>query len=105
MGGEPLLHPQVVDFCETTRALFPKSEIVLVSNGILLSKLTDEQINRLNFSKIALCMSDYGLKLNWDQINKFKTHYFHTKQQMYNIALDLSGHQNKEWSFKNCDLV
>lgn len=42
MGGEPLLHPHVIDFCTTTRKLFPTSEIVLVSNGILLPMLTDE---------------------------------------------------------------
>ena len=105
MGGEPLLHPQVVDFCEITRSLFPNSEIVLVSNGILLPTLSNEQINRLNQNNIALCMSDYGLKLDWNQINKFKIYYFHSKQQMYNISLDLEGKQNPNQSFANCDLV
>lgn len=105
MGGEPLLHPQVVDFCEITRSLFPNSEIVLVSNGILLPILSDEQINRLNEHNIALCMSDYGLKLDWNQINKFNIHYFHGKQQMYNISLDLEGKQDPINAFVNCDLV
>ena len=41
MGGEPLLHPDVVEFCKITRNLFPNSEIVLVSNGILLEQLSD----------------------------------------------------------------
>lgn len=105
MGGEPLLNPIVVDFCVVTRQFFPKSQIVLVSNGILLPKLTDEQIDRLNKSNIELCISNYGLKLDWDQINKFNRHYFHAKNDMYNISLDLTGGQDIKKSFENCDIV
>ena len=105
MGGEPLLHPQVVEFCEITRSIFPKAEVVLVSNGILLSRLIDDDINRLNQSNIELCISNYGLKLNWNQINKFQRYYFHGKTQMYNISLDPSGSQDIVLSYLNCDLV
>lgn len=105
MGGEPLLHPQVIDFCELTRSLFPDTEVVLVSNGILLNRLSDEDINHLNNSDIELCISNYGLKLNWNQINKFQRYYFHGKTQMYNICLDPNGHQDTYTSFTNCDLV
>ena len=105
MGGEPLLHPDIVKFCEAARTFFPSSEIVLVSNGILLEQLSDEAISTLNENNIALCVSYYGLKVNFDQMNKFKYHYFHNKNDMYNISLDLYGNQNKETSFNNCDLV
>lgn len=36
LGGEPLLHPLVNKFIETTRFFFPNSDISLVTNGILL---------------------------------------------------------------------
>lgn len=42
MGGEPLLHPKMVEFFIIARSFFPSSEIVLVSNGTLLKTLTDE---------------------------------------------------------------
>ena len=58
MGGEPLLHPKMVDFFVVARSFFPDSEIVLVSNGILLNTLSDEQIHLLNENNIALCISD-----------------------------------------------
>ena len=64
MGGEPLLHPEVVKFCKATRELFPNSEIVLVSNGLLLPKLSNLDIEDINDNNIALCMSNYGLNLN-----------------------------------------
>ena len=105
MGGEPLLHPQVIDFCTTARKYFPNSELVLVSNGILLPQLSDEDIDILNNNHIALCISNYGLKIDMNQMAKFHTHYFHYKNDMYNISLDLRGKQNINTSFKNCDLV
>lgn len=105
MGGEPLLHPDVIKFCEATRKYFPNSEIVLVSNGILLSQLPDESISILNNNNIALCVSNYGLNIDREKMNKFKYHYFHNKNDMYNISLDLNGKQNIDIAFKNCDLV
>lgn len=64
MGGEPLLHPQVIDFCTETRKIFPKASIVLVSNGILLNQFNNENINILNENNIELCISNYGIKIN-----------------------------------------
>ena len=105
MGGEPLLHPQWLDFCLETRRIFPYSEIVFVTNGILIGQVTDEQIEEFNNADIELCISDYGLQLDFEVINKFKIRYFHGKTIMYNISLDLKGEQNKVLSFNNCDLV
>ena len=105
MGGEPLLHPQVVEFCQIARQYFPTAHVVLVSNGILLGQLTDENINILNANQIELCVSNYGIKLNMDQFNKFNIKYFHNKNNMYNICLDLDGKQNSTVAFVNCDLV
>ena len=105
MGGEPLLNPQFVDFCLETRKLFPYSQIVLVSNGILVGQISDEDVEKLNKAGIELCLSDYGLRLDFEKIKRFQVAYMHSKTSMYNICLDLNGEQNKITSFKNCDLV
>ena len=42
LGGEPLLHPQITLFLETTRKHFPHNTINIVSNGILLKKQSKE---------------------------------------------------------------
>jgi organic radical activating enzyme len=39
MGGEPLLNPQIEDFLSLTRQIFPKSNIQLFTNGILLPNM------------------------------------------------------------------
>ena len=105
MGGEPLLHPHYLDFLKITRQLFPTSAIVLVSNGILLHSLKDEDIYTMNNLGIELCISDYGIKIDQDKFNKFHKRYFHSKNSMYNICLDLNGAQHQEEAFWNCDLV
>lgn len=107
LGGEPLLHPQVIDFCLLARKYFPNSNVVLVTNGILIGQLTNEQIEILNDNRIFLDISCYGLKLNEEKINKFKLKYYssNTSKMMYNISLDLEGQQDPYISFVNCDLV
>lgn len=105
MGGEPLLNPNFTDYYLLARTLFPNSEIVLVSNGILLKNITDESIDLLNSANIHLCISNYGINIDMNKFNKFKTHYFHNKVNLYNISLDLSGSQDINESFKNCDIA
>ena len=38
MGGEPLLNPKIKFFLDYTRSCFPKADIRLVTNGVLLDK-------------------------------------------------------------------
>lgn len=38
MGGEPLLHRDVVQFIRITRSVFPKTDLRVVTNGLLLPK-------------------------------------------------------------------
>ena len=38
MGGEPLLHPNVIEAAKIVRVAFPNSKIRIVTNGILLPK-------------------------------------------------------------------
>ena len=42
MGGEPLLHPKIVDFLNITRANFPNALIDLDTNGTLILKMKDD---------------------------------------------------------------
>lgn len=41
MGGEPLLHPEIESFLFSTRDCFPKADIRIVTNGILLHEMPD----------------------------------------------------------------
>jgi hypothetical protein len=39
LGGEPLLHPEITGIIETARTYFPKTEIGILTNGLLLPKM------------------------------------------------------------------
>jgi hypothetical protein len=41
LGGEPLLHPKIEHFLFSTRSYFPKAEIRIITNGILLNTMPD----------------------------------------------------------------
>lgn len=105
MGGEPLLHPQVLDFLKLTRELFPYSQIQIVSNGILIPSMKQELLEVCNDNDILICVSNYGLNINLHQtLNGFKWTRVDWKNELYNISLDLDGAQDPTRAFNNCDL-
>lgn len=85
IGGEPLLHPQVTDFCLAARKAFPKSRIYLETNGMLLMQMSDEFWELLSKNRITLLCSRYpvdvpaleidllakqrGVRVQWADLN------------------------------------
>jgi len=59
MGGEPLLHPQVEDFIYATRSIFPKSNIRLYTNGILLPQMPDSFWKACRSCSVAVDITVY----------------------------------------------
>ena len=47
-GGDPLTHPQWKDFCEIIHQYLPKMKIAISTNGLFLSKISDEELIELN---------------------------------------------------------
>lgn len=65
LGGEPLLHPSVTEFFSIARELFPKTRIVIITNGILLNKQENSFWQACKDSDIELWVSDYSLTLDY----------------------------------------
>lgn len=59
MGGEPLLNPKLCEYAEFTREIFPDSDIRIVTNGLLLDRLTDEQLTRIRAADCRFDISNY----------------------------------------------
>ena len=59
LGGEPLLHPNIADFLPIVRAAFSKSDIRIVTNGILLPQMTKSFWEAVRINKIKIDMSKY----------------------------------------------
>jgi hypothetical protein len=59
LGGEPLLHPDVSMFLDSTRTWFPKANIYLVTNGILLPSMPKEFWESCRRNSISIDLTLY----------------------------------------------
>ena len=111
MGGEPLLNPNCERFFELTRKYFDKTEIKLVTNGILLLKQKESFWQSMRDNNITLAPTKYPIKIDWDKVKEIcynmniKFKFFNDenvlKKTFYN-TLNLEGCENPEWNFRNC---
>lgn len=59
MGGEPLLNPEVCEYVKLSRRLYPLANIVLVTNGLLIPKMSDEFFDTLRTCNVRIQISLY----------------------------------------------
>ncbi|MBQ8475467.1 radical SAM protein, partial [bacterium] len=78
-GGEPTLHPQLIDFMRLTRKYFPKTVIFFFTNGILLPALENSQNGNLwqamKDYDITLMVTTYPIKANYQKIDELAEKY------------------------------
>lgn len=112
LGGEPLLHPQVIDFMNTARKHFPSVSIKLVSNGILIPKQKDDFWDACRKNNIEIVVTKYPIKIDHDGIEllarkhhvsfEFYGSTADVEKNMQCMPLDLEGTQNPTDSFLRC---
>jgi len=113
LGGEPLLHPAICDFFTVTRRLFPEADIILYTNGLLLSSM-DESFWSICVQKdIHFVLTKYPIQFDYQGTNALLNmhginfEYCNTPgrdKQMKHMPLDVMGTQKIEQSFMNCDI-
>lgn len=62
MGGEPFLHPHLIDFLEISRYLYPSDKIAIVTNGILLEKIKKKLWKSMTENRIEIHVTVYPSK-------------------------------------------
>lgn len=80
MGGEPLLNPEITEYMEQARLCFPKTEIQLLTNGLLLPNMAEEFFYVANRYDITLVISEYQptrriMKKICECLNKYDIKY------------------------------
>lgn len=68
MGGEPLLHPEIVDIISITRECFPIGSIFLVTNGILLMKQDELFWSVCRDKDIVIAPTHYPINIDYNKI-------------------------------------
>lgn len=107
-GGEPLLHPDIIDIIIYTRKAYPTKEIELLTNGLLLDKMTDKFKKCIYDNNIVISVSDYNVLNNREKLledyNSFgiPLNFSSPKDIFYYFTYDLEGKQDKNQSLEYC---
>lgn len=100
LGGEPLLHPQICECLKEIRNIFPKTILVIVTNGILLKKMSDEFYDICSKSRIQIEITDYNLpNVNVEEII-LKLKELNIKSKVYRNST-----KNFIWHYKHIRLT
>ena len=59
MGGEPLLHPQVVEAIQLTRSILPDIKLIVSTNGLLLPRMGKSFWQACRDNKVVLRITPY----------------------------------------------
>ncbi len=59
MGGEPLLNPRLADYAEAARSVFPDCDLRIVTNGLLMPKLSAQTLDRIGKADCSFDISNY----------------------------------------------
>ncbi|GHU04502.1 hypothetical protein FACS1894147_09720 [Spirochaetia bacterium] len=109
LGGEPLLHPRIVDFITIAKKYFSNTGVMIITNGIPLLKQSESFWECCKNNKVIISISYYPIKLNYDEISKMAAKYnvsiaysLGREDGMIKLPLDLKGGKNYKRNFKKC---
>lgn len=112
LGGEPLLNPEISDYCTMTRNIFPTSNITIITNGTLLLKMDNSFWDNCKKNNICINVTKYPVAFNYDAVERrAKENGVYFKYQgsgqvvkkMYCVPIDEKGGQDPRISFRMCE--
>ena len=70
LGGEPLLHPDLLEILDITGKYFEKKRIELITNAILLDKQSPDFWESCRKNNVKICITKYPINLPFEKIEK-----------------------------------
>lgn len=108
LGGEPLLHPRVAEFVRVARAIFPRTRISLMTNGVRVARMDDEFWKALADTGVVLLCDSYPIGLPVEEIERLgrewgaKVEWTIPRQEFFKIPIDPAGGHDAAASFGAC---
>lgn len=102
LGGEPLLHPDAIDFIRTTHECFPNAYVEFVTNGLLLLKQSPSFWMACRSTKTKIIVTRYPIPVDINRIEEIAKEYgvslmvgpTHKYKSFKKLVFDISG---KQW--------
>jgi MoaA/NifB/PqqE/SkfB family radical SAM enzyme len=110
MGGEPLLHPDIKGFIKIARKNFPKYQIAIHTNGILLNKMEEEFWKTCAENNVEIIITNYPVKIDYTLLNNLavknkvilRADIDTDIKYFRNMTMDLKGTQSYKKSWHDC---
>jgi MoaA/NifB/PqqE/SkfB family radical SAM enzyme len=112
LGGEPLLHPNLLGILDLAGKYFKGTTLRLVTNGVLLRKQDSSFWKTCKRNEIKVTITKYPINLPFDEIegiakiyDTMLEYYRNTGivlKTMHKIPLNLSGNEDMKNSFELC---
>ena len=110
LGGEPLLHNQLLDIVKMTRHYFPYSYIEICTNGLLLKKQKELFWEVLHNYDIHILITKYPIKdldfsdvLQTAEKSEVDIKFVNVEEKtMWMLPVDLTGTQNHMKNYYSC---
>jgi len=108
-GGEPLLHPQLCDFLCISRKEFESANIYILTNGLLLNKITDDLVEIINDCNIHIQWSKYPVfddekfETIIDFLNNKCIKYEINNIEQFYTCFDINGGISPRDAFDRCN--
>ena len=110
LGGEPLLHPEIIKFIYTTRKIFKNARISIATNGALLFSMKNDFWEACRKNQIKLNMSVYPPFFNTEErilkwVQSQGVIIYSDKHEKFRAILNLNGDSDPLKAFKFCRSV
>lgn len=109
MGGEPLLHPEIIEIMRISRENFRYGRIQIVTNGILLLSMQQDFWDACHKYKIELRITKYPISLDYGKIEEKGreeevevAYYNNDRSKMWRWPVDVKGSKDPVRNFYNC---
>jgi MoaA/NifB/PqqE/SkfB family radical SAM enzyme len=109
-GGEPLLHPEIIEIIRIARKHFQNTDIVILTNGILLPKMNDTFWECCREHNIKITITKYPVKIDITSIKeiakkfsvKLEIFYENTERKFFFRPLNLKNLTDAKKNFLFC---
>jgi hypothetical protein len=115
-GGEPMMHPKAEIFPYIIRKYFPKTQIIMITNGTFISKMKEEFLKSCKENHLKLMITRYPINLPYGQIeeelkkkqidfefgNTGNTINNEQAKVMWGLPLVLEGRLSGRYNFDGC---
>jgi len=107
MGGEPLLNPEINSFIISARKIFPKTNIAVFTNGVLLPKIPSIFWTTCADNNVQIKISRYPIKLDENVILEIARSYdvkikIPNQIESFMQFINIEGNSNPQKSFRSC---